>query len=72
MTFGNSQELDYMGNSFVLCWAIYVITRFYSQTIQTIRRRTRMRGVFKTVERSFVVTLYGCGDKVTVINEGDM
>ena len=71
MTLWHSQELDYMGDIIVLCWAIEVITRFDGRTIQTICRRTMIRGVFRIMERSYVVTLYGCGDKFTVINEGD-
>ena len=71
MTIGNNQELDYMGDGIVLCWAIDVIFRSDGQTIQTIHRRTRMRGVFRTMERSYVINLYGCGDKVTIMDEGD-
>ena len=71
MTFEHNQECEYMGDSIVLCWDIYVVARYYGQTIQTIHKRTRMRGVFRTMERSYVVRLYVCGEKVTNINEGD-
>ena len=60
-----------MGDSIVLYWEIDVIARSDGQTIQSICRRTMMRGVLKTIERSYIVTLYGCGDTITIKNEGD-